>query len=428
MASLGLLASAGSRRGSKLLEIIERRVGITPTGLALVVLCVAGLVIGRLIASRALFLFVYGALATLGLAWLLARTKPSVEAVRSALPSRVREGQLVDATIRLTAKRRVATIIVEEQLPEQLGSPRRAAVPFLGAGDDMEHAYSFLPALRGVYEVGPLFAQWSDPFGLTKRRVKLLDAERIVVHPTVEPVDDRIVSRAWEDPPIRPPVSKPWPTGFDFYGMRDYVHGDDPRRIVWRAVARTLDTDAADARYLVWEAEQGITDEVHLLLDTDSDAHAKGDPSTTLEAAVRVAASLGVHHLDAGFSVLLDVNSSITGAALRGRSKRILLLDTLAQVQREKVNFTRNVERLFVGQRRARHNILITPKLDQATAGRLRLLIERGTSMLLALVVTEDTDPMTLHRAGGLGCNVVEIRPGRAFSGAFARTLEGSRR
>ncbi|HVM18596.1 MAG TPA: DUF58 domain-containing protein [Egibacteraceae bacterium] len=429
--AFGGIAAASSRRGSRLLDSIERRLGITPTGLTLIVLCVVGLVVGRIIASRALYLFVYGALATLGLAWVIARRGPSVDAERSSLPSRVREGQIVEATVALTAKRRVATIILEEEMPEQFGLPRRTAVPLLSAGERMEHPYTFAPSLRGVYQVGPLVAQWSDPFGLTRRRQKLLDPVTVVVHPTVEPVNDRIVSRAWEDPPIRPPVSKPWPTGFEFYGMRDYVHGDDPRRIVWRAVARSMDLDDAEfdtTRYLVWEAEQGITDEVELLVNTDRDAHSKGNPSATLEATVRAAASLGVMHLEAGFSVSLSLNGRTLDTPMRGRANQVLLLDHLARVESEAVRYTKNVERLFLAAKRARHNILITPTLDQTTAGRLRLLIERGTSMLLVLVMTEDTDPMTVHRAGSLGCNVVELRVGMPFSGAFTQVVAGARR
>jgi len=47
-------------------------------------------------------------------------------------------------------------------------------------------------------------------------------------------------------------VSKPWPSGLEFYAS-EYVPGDDLRGIVWRASART-------GKVMVREAEQGITD------------------------------------------------------------------------------------------------------------------------------------------------------------------------
>ena len=95
------------------------------------------------------------------------------------------------------------------------------------------------PSLRGVYQLGPLAAEWTDPFGLARHQQVLTDAVDVIVHPTTEAIFDRPLTRLWEDPPFRPPVSKPWPQGFEFYGMRDYVPGDDPRRIVWTAAART---------------------------------------------------------------------------------------------------------------------------------------------------------------------------------------------
>lgn len=427
-AASDLLGQKRRRLAARLLDGIERRTGITPAGLTLLAFCAAGFGVGRLLASRALYLLVYGALATLGVAWMLGRRSLSVEVARSELPTRVREGQLVDGTLTVRAERRLTTVILEEELPAGSGPPRRVAVPVLSAGEELTHSYTFVPRLRGVYEIGPLVAEWSDPFGLTKRRATLLEAVDLIVHPTVEPVNDRIVSRAWEDPPIRPPVSKPWPTGFEFYGMRDYVHGDDPRRIVWRAVARSLDPTVGDTRYLVWEAEQGITDEVNLVLDTHTTRHSSGTRSATFETAVRTAASLGMLHLDSGFSVDLHTNSGTAASNVRGRRKQVILLDRLAEVEREEVPLRKGLERLFLRHNRSRHNVIITPHLDRGTAAHLRLLLEGGTSMLLVIVVDDDTDPMTMHRAGGLGCNVVEITVGSTLTGSFQHVVEGMRR
>lgn len=428
MSATDLLGQTRRPLAVRLLDAIERRAGITPSGLTLLAFCLVGFGVGRMLGSRAMYLLVYGALATLGLAWLLGRRSLSVEVERSELPSRVREGQLVDATLEVRAKRRLTTVILEEELPQGFGSPRRVAVPVLAANDGLAHSYTFVPRLRGIYEIGPLVAEWSDPFGLTKRRETLLEAVEIIVHPTVEPVRDRIVSRAWEDPPIRPPVSKPWPTGFEFYGMRDYVPGDDPRRIVWRAAARTLDPTLDDIRYLVWEAEQGITDEINLVLDTGRSVHTPGTRSATFETAVRTAASLGMLHLDSGFSVDLHRNSGPDVENLRGRRKQVVLLDHLAEVEREDVPLRTGLERLFLRHHRSRHNVIITPHLDRPTAAHLRLLLEGGTSILLVLVVHEDSDPMSAHRAGGLGCNVVEIEVGSTLAGAFQHVVAGMRR
>lgn len=170
-----------------------------------------------------------------------------------------------------------------------------------GAG--IEHSYELTFWRRGSYKVGPLTAKWSDPFGLTERRRVLAEEFELLVHPSIEPVSDRPLTRLWEDPPIRPPLSKPWPTGLEFYGMRNYVRGDDPRRIVWRAYQRT-------GELLIRESEQGITDKLTIVLDNDRETHSKGQISESFETGVRVAASLADKHLREGYSVTLECNDS----------------------------------------------------------------------------------------------------------------------
>ena len=420
-------ASRARLAGGGVLAALERWLGLTSTGLGLLGLIAVGFLTARATGSRAMFLLVYGAVLMLVAAWLLGRRRLAIDAHRSDLPTRVREGQLVDVEVALTARRRLATIVVEDTLPEPLGASSRLPVALLPPGQELRHRYTFTPRLRGIYEVGPLLVEWSDPFGLTRRRTVLAAPAKVIVHPSTEQVHDRVISRAWEDPPIRPPVSKPWPTGFEFYGMRDYVHGDDPRRIVWRASARTIDPETGAGRYLVREAEQGITDQVHLFLDTDRATHAPGQPSETFETMIRAVASVGVHHLKDGFAVHSDINSERLTRGLRGPRSQLTLLDGLAGVQPEAVPLTRALERLFVEPSRGIHNVVFTPHLDHEAAGRLRLLLQRGTSILLVLLLWEESDGGSMHRAGSLGCGVVELRSNQPFERVFQRVV-GARR
>jgi len=425
------LARRGSRRvsggGSEVLAVVERRLRLTASGVIVVGLAVAGFVVARFIVSRAMLLLVYGVILVIAIAYALGRRRLAVDASRSDLPARVREGQVVDVQLALTARRGVSTVVLEEDLDEHLGRTVRVPVPSLPAGQEVRHNYTFSPTLRGVYSVGPLTAVWSDPFGLTRHRMVLSEPTRLIVHPRTEPVQDRVLSREWEDPPIRPPVSKPWPTGFEFYGMRDYALGDDPRRIVWRATAKALDSATGVGRYLVRESEQGITDRVTVILDTDTEWHSPGTPSETFETAVRAAASLGVRHLHDGFSVSLEINSGRLAAELRGRRSEILLLDQLAAVEREADSSSKVIDRMLTSGRRTAHYVMVTPHLSQRTAARLRLMLQRGTSLLIALVMWEDSDPLSVHRAGSLGCNVVEVRHGVPMERSFMR-LAGGRR
>ena len=409
--------------GDGILAAAERRLGLTPAGVAVVALVLPGFVLGRLLASRPVFLLVYGAIAVVGLSRLLARRRLAVDAHRSSLPTRVRESQAVDVELSVTAKRRLATVVLEEALPDAFGTPVRVPVPLLPSGQTVLHGYRFTARRRGVYTVGPLLAEWSDPFGLTRKRVEIAPAETVIVHPSVETANDRVTSREWEDPPVRPPQSRPWPSGFEFYGMRDYVNGDDPRRINWLATARTGGSSDGTGRYLVRESEQGITDRVRLVLDTDIAEHAPGNPSETFERAVQVIAALGVKHLADGFSVSVEGGSGPLAKGLRGSRSRIPLLDALAAVQPERAPLADVLDRLFLDPQRSTHNVVVTPHLDRETARRIKLLLARGTSVVLVLVLWEDSDPAMIHRAASLGCGVVELKPGSSLAATFQHVV-----
>ena len=395
-----------------MLAAVERRTGLTVNGLVVIALAVVLFAIARALSSPGVFMLCYGALAVVGLAYVLARRRLVVSAERSDLPTRVRQGQTVTVQLALIARRTVTTVVVTDELPAALGVAAEVPVARLPAGQQMTHEYVFTARHRGVYDVGPLTAVWTDPFTLTKRRQHLAEPTQIIVHPRIEPAYDRIVSREWEDPPVRPPVTKPWPTGFEFYGLRDYVAGDDPRRIVWRATARTLDVEAGTGRYLVRESEQGITDRVSLLLDTSGDGHSPGSPSDTFETAVRVVASLAAHHLRDGMTVSVHGGNGRLMRPVRGQRDKVALLDALARVQPERGGLRESLERIVGDGRRDRHLVVVTAAIDADVARRIRLLRDRGVSVLLVMVIWERTDPIALHRAARIGCPVVEVHPG----------------
>src|SRR4051812_24084310 len=148
--------------------------------------------------------------------------------------------------------------------------------------------------------------------------------------------------RIYRAPPIRPPVSKPWPSGLEFYGMREYVPGDDMRRVVWRAAART-------GKIMVREAEQGITDHVTIMLDTDRGQHSRDGEglSESFETGIRAAASLGVRHLREGYEVKLETNAGPLTRSMRGAGKQLMLLDGLARLEQSREPLNEMIRRLL---------------------------------------------------------------------------------
>ena len=392
--------------------------GITRTGVVLLAAAAVGWLMARIYGGRMLFLLAYGAVVVLLIARFMSRGRLRVTAERTDIPTRLRQSQSADVTLRVQVPRRSGLFILEERMHPHLGRTRTLPVEAAG-GRDLEYRYSFTPRLRGVYEVGPLVAVWSDPFGLTKRVTELLPACQVVVHPSTEPVTDRPLTRQWEDPPVRPPISRPWPTGFEFYGMRDYVTGDDLRRVVWKAVART-------GRMLTRESEQGITDQVQIVLDTQREHHSPGETSDTFEAAVRAAASLAVRHLRDGFSVTVHDNDGMLGQPARGERGRVPILDALAGVTRGETPLSHPLDRLLTGARRDTHTIVITPHLDERSGSRLRLMADAGTGLVVVVLDWEDADPASMRIAGSIGAQVVVMRPLTSLGAAFHASTEAA--
>jgi uncharacterized protein (DUF58 family) len=407
-------------RLSRIREEFTRVTGLTSTGLILAGSFIACWVLARIVAGRPLFLFSYLLLIMLVLAFVAGRRTLPVEGTRSDGRPRLREGETVTMEVELTASRRLSTFILEERVPEALGEAARVSVASLDGGQSVNHAYQLTCKRRGVYQLGPLVAKWGDPLGLTQREVVLAEPFELLVHPSIEHVQDRPLTRLFEDPPIRPPVSKPWPQGLEFYGMHQYTPGDDIRRVVWRAYART-------GQLLVREAEQGITDKITILLDVDGRNHSKGDVSESLEAGIRAAASLGVRHLREGYSVTLEGNSRRLLPPARGGNSQMMLLDALARVEPEKVPIVESIMRLVSDPSRDAHIVIITPKLDQEAAARLNLLVQRGASVLVAALIWDEESADTLGVAASLGCQVIEIRPRVPLAVAFRREVGAGR-
>jgi uncharacterized protein (DUF58 family) len=288
----------------------------------------------------------------------------------------------------------------------------------LPRGGEVTHRYGLRCARRGVYNIGPLVAVASDPLGLSEQETIVAEPFELLVHPRIELVSDRPLTRAFEDPPIRPPVSRPWPSGMEFYGMREYVPGDDVRKIVWRASART-------GKIMIREAEQGITDHITIILDTDRGRHShdEGGVSESFETGVRAAASLAVRHLREGYEMRVETNAGPLTRHLRGVTQQTRMLDAFARVELSREPLTNAIMRMVTSSQRDSHNILITPHLSTVEAAQLRMLLNTGVSVLVVALLWDESEANTMGVAASLGCNVIGIKPGDDLASAlFAAT------
>jgi uncharacterized protein (DUF58 family) len=401
----------------------ERRLGVTRVGQMALLGAVGAWILAYVVAGTAMYLFAYGVVLLLGVSFAIAPRRLKLEGERTGLFPRAREGDRLDVEVRLTAQRGVSTFVLEERVPERLGRTVKVPVTRLARGAEVSHRYGLRCSRRGVYEIGPLVAVASDPLGLSERETVVAEPFELLVHPRVDLVSDRPLTRQFEDPPIRPPVSKPWPSGLEFYGMREYARGDDLRRIVWRASART-------GKLMVREAEQGITDHITIILDTDRGAHSRDGEgcSESFEAAVRTAASLAVRHLREGYEIRVETNAGPLTRHLRGPASHLAMLDAFARVELDREPLSKGIMRLVASPSRDAHNILVTPRLGTSEAAQLKLLLGTGVSVLVVALLWDDEHAATPGVAASLGCQVASVHPGQDLATALASEIGGGNR
>ncbi len=121
--------------------------------------------------------------------------------------------------------------------------------------------------------------------------------------------------------------------GADFAGLRQFVTGDDPRLIDWKASARR-------GRVIVREVRPERNQRLLLMIDLGRALHPRVGVGTKLDRVLEAAHELAVLALEAGDEVGLLAFGAEVRAALplaRGRGHRRRLLDTMLDLASEPV-------------------------------------------------------------------------------------------
>lgn len=158
---------------------------------------------------------------------------------------------------------------------------------------------------RGFHIFGPVRLSSSDPFGWLECDLTVPARETLLVYPllaSVNALDLSAVNPLGENVLPRPLLEDP----LRFAGIRDYVLGDDPRRIHWKATAH-----AGALKSKMYEPP--ALRRLLILLDVQNREQwtRKTDPEMQ-EFTISAAASLAMWALDEGYRVGLLANSALT--------------------------------------------------------------------------------------------------------------------
>ncbi len=235
----------------------------------------------------------------LATAWFLGRSRYRLGLVRSLSPTQVTAGQPSRVTVDLTNDGRMPTglLLLEDQIPYVLGTRPRFVVDRMGPRWKREVGYLVRSDVRGKFTIGPMKVRLSDPFGMVELDRTFQSTSSLVVTPRVIALPPVPLSGAWTGSGDNRPRAFASGSAEDVT-VREYRRGDDLRRVHWRSSAHA-------GELMVRREEQPWQSRATLFLDNRKIAHAGSGAASSLEHAVVVAASIGVHLVQRGFNVRL---------------------------------------------------------------------------------------------------------------------------
>ncbi|MEV0220089.1 DUF58 domain-containing protein [Streptomyces sp. NPDC050704] len=279
----------------------------------------------------------YGEAAALGLTCLLAVAvavtvvwalpAPVLGAERRITPNRVGRGDPAEGVVTLTntggrTRRGLRAVDRCGEGDTTAITAITVDVPPLRPGTSHELRYALPTARRGRVPVGPLRLERTDPLGLARRMRPYGVSDTLLVRPRICPLPVLPSGQAHH---VEGPASDTADDGsLTFHALREYVLGDDLRRVHWRSTART-------GTLMVRQMVDVSLPHTTLVLDTRRRAYASEDD---FELAVDCAASVAYAAARSHFPVHLV---SEAGPLLRtdgSGDDGEALLDGLAVVRR----------------------------------------------------------------------------------------------
>jgi uncharacterized protein (DUF58 family) len=266
-----------------------------------------------------------------------------------------------------------------------------ARLDALPAGETRTIRMRCVPLRRGELRFDAVSIGRAEPLGLMRSLTRIRTRETLLVMPKTYPVA-----------PLELPGSRRLqPGGVSFAGrigeaeefvsLRDYRSGDTPRRIHWKAWART-------GRLVVKEYQDEFFVRHALLLDT----FASGD-AAAFEAAVSLAASLVMmpRSNDSLLDLMFVEKRAYTVTQGRGVGAAIDLLRVLSTVQASRGRFEDLAEAAMLNASRISGGICVLLAWDEARRALVARLRGRGIPLRVWLVRDDsradlpDPGPMT---------------------------------
>ena len=195
-----------------------------------------------------------------------------------------------------------------------------AYIATLPAGETAHARLSAVFPTRGVHPLCPVVVKSRWPLGLFERTLTRPDSTEVVVYPKVRTVR---IGTLDELHGIGETPRASEGEGDEFFSLRDYIPGDDLRRISWRVSARV-------GHLIVRNLEPSTARNILIGIDTRH-VEKSEDFENHFEDAIDLAASLALTFLNRHYSVAITTPDSRIALG-DGNSHALKIFDMLARV------------------------------------------------------------------------------------------------
>ncbi len=337
--------------------------------------------------------------------WILCWREPAAEVSRE-LPARSVIGTRTTVVLRVqNPSRRDVSVRVLDAPPREIEAEGEQLTIDVGPGGTASGHYAIRPLRRGDHDFGRGVAFSASPLRLWHRRIEAHGDHRLRVYPDAHGL---LRSRALDPRKLLErlgaKVSPRRGEGLDFESLRDYVPGDDPRRLDWAASARR-------GRPVVRQYQHERNHNVVIALDSSRLMAARIAGRTKLDYAVDAALVLGYAGLVSGDRVAMALFDDRLHGFLAPRCRRAdfgAMLDFLrpAQPQPVEPNFQALVRGLAARQRQRSLVVVLTDFVElEATPllASLAALARHHRVLLVALrdPLLNEVHPRAPRSAGG---------------------------
>jgi len=316
------MARGPKTRGASFVQLRLTAAGWAVLGIALLV----GVATARSQASL-LFVLFGGMLGALYISAMMARRMAGSMRVHRDVPSRAWQNQTVHLgyVLRNASRRGCLSMNVTEHAPQGLQSAVGHCVHLAGRNTFRAGA-RFAARQRGRIRLTGIRVWTTFPFGLVRALRTLWEPAELVVWPARGQLRSQLLQHGAAEISTAAPSQR---TGGEdeFFGLREYRPGDNPRWIHWRR-------SATRPAPVVREMTHPFPDVLWVVVDTCCRGKEPADLQRR-EQRLRLAATLIDYAFQRGFRVALAAACGQCVQVHRpqaGRAQRIKLLDCLAEV------------------------------------------------------------------------------------------------